>query len=187
VVLDNANQPVPGVTVSVKGTLLNAQVDPVGHFLLAGAPPGTLALIVDGSTATRPGTWPDLEYFLTVVPGRDNTVNMPIYLLPLDQVHGVQVSETTGATLTLPSVPGFALQIAPGSVTFPGGSRSGVVSVTVVHADKVPMVPNFGQQPRLIVTIQPAGARFDPPARLTLPNVEGARPKRGQRDVLIRS
>jgi hypothetical protein len=35
------------------------------------------------------------------------------------------------------------------------------------------MVPNFGQQPRLIVTIQPAGARFDPPARLTLPNVDG--------------
>jgi hypothetical protein len=61
-------------------------------------------------------------------------------------------------------------------VIFPGGSRSGVVSVTVVHNDKVPMVPNFGQQPRLIVTIQPAGARFDPPARLTLPNVEGLAP-----------
>jgi hypothetical protein len=38
------------------------------------------------------------------------------------------------------------------------------------------MVPNFGQQPRLIVTIQPAGARFDPPARLTLPNVDGLAP-----------
>jgi hypothetical protein len=63
-------------------------------------------------------------------------------------------------------------------VTFPGGGRSGVVSVTVVHNDKVPMVPNFGQQPRLIVTIQPAGARFDPPARLTLPNVEGLAPGR---------
>jgi hypothetical protein len=37
-------------------------------------------------------------------------------------------------------------------------------------------VPNFGQQPLLIVTIQPAGARFDPPARLTLPNVEGLKP-----------
>jgi hypothetical protein len=50
------------------------------------------------------------------------------------------------------------------------------VSVTAVHSDKVPMVPNFGQQPRLIVTIQPAGARFDPPAKLTLPNVEGLEP-----------
>ncbi len=61
-------------------------------------------------------------------------------------------------------------------MTFPGGGKSGVVSVTVVHDDKVPMVPSFGQQPRLIVTIQPAGARFEPPARLTLPNVEGFAP-----------
>jgi hypothetical protein len=42
-----------------------------------------------------------------------------------------------------------------------------------VHSDKVPMVPNFGQQPRLIVTIQPAGAQFNPPATLSMPNVEG--------------
>jgi hypothetical protein len=176
VVLDNANQPVPGVTLRILATSLTAQTDATGHFQLGGVPVGTLTLIVDGSTAQRPGAWPDLEYFVTVIPGRDNTVNMPIYLLPLDLAHGAQVSETTGATLTLPDVPGIALEIAPGSVTFPNGSRSGLVSVTVVHADKVPMVPNFGQQPRLIVTIQPAGARFDPPARLTLPNVEGLAP-----------
>jgi hypothetical protein len=176
VVLDNVNQPVPGVTLRVLNTLLTAQADAAGHFQLSSVPPGTVTLIVDGSTAQRAGAWPDLEYFVTVIPGRDNTVNMPIYLLPIDLAHGIQVSETAGGTLTLPEVPGFALEIAPGSVTFPGGSRSGVVSVTVVHADKVPMVPNFGQQPRLIVTIQPAGARFDPPARLTLPNVEGLAP-----------
>jgi len=176
VVLDNVQQPIPGVSVSVRGTALNTQTDSSGHFQLGAVPLGTITLLVDGSTAQRPGSWPDLEYFVTVVPGRDNTVNMPIYLLPLDLTHGAQVSETAGATLTLPEVPGFALEIAPGSVTFPGGARSGLVSVTVVHSDRVPMVPNFGQQPRLIVTIQPAGARFDPPARLTLPNVDGLAP-----------
>jgi hypothetical protein len=176
VVLDNAQQPVPGVTVSIRGTTLNTQADSAGHFQLQAVPPGTITLIIDGSSTQRPGAWPDLEYFVTVIPGRDNTVNMPIYLLPLDLTHGAQVSETTGTTLTLPDVPGFALEVAPGSVTFPNGSRSGLLSVTVVHADKVPMVPNFGQQPRLIVTIQPAGARFDPPARLTLPNVDGLAP-----------
>jgi hypothetical protein len=117
-----------------------------------------------------------LEFTVTTVPGRDNTVNMPIYLLPLDLGHGLSVDETHGGTLTIAEIPGFALEIAPGSVTFPGGSKSGLVSVTVVHSDKVPMVPNFGQQPRLIVTIQPAGARFEPPARMTLPNVEGLSP-----------
>ena len=181
VVLDNAGQPIPGVTLRVltgqtADTLLTAQSDPTGRFQIAAAPAGSVKLIADGTTATRPGPWPDLEFAITTVPGRDNTVNRPIYLLPLDQGNGLQVDETHGGTLTSPSLPGFALDIAAGSVTFPGGGKSGVVSVTVVHNDKVPMTPNFGQQPRLIVTIQPAGARFDPPARLSLPNVDGLPP-----------
>jgi hypothetical protein len=47
----------------------------------------------------------------------------------------------------------------------------------VVNGDKVPMVPGFGQQPRFIVTIQPAGAHFNPPAAITLPNVDGLAPR----------
>ena len=176
VVLDNSNQPVPGVTVRILDTAFTAQTDARGLFHIGGAPVGTVKLIVDGSTSQRPGAWPDLEFVLTTIPGRDNDLGMPIYLLPLDLQRGLVIDETHGGTLTLPDVPGFALDILAGSVTFPGGSKSGVVSVTVVHNDKVPMVPNFGQQPRLIVTIQPAGARFEPPARLTLPNVEGFAP-----------
>lgn len=177
IVLDNQNQPVPGVTLRIKEQpSLTAVADAKGLFRIAGAPVGTVYLIVDGSTAERPGSWPDLEFVLTTVPGRDNTVNMPIFLLPIDLAHGLPVDETHGGTVRLPDFPGFALEVLPGSVSFPGGSRSGVISVTVVHGDKVPMVPNFGQQPRFIVTIQPAGARFEPPARLVLPNVEGLAP-----------
>ncbi|MFN7960818.1 MAG: Ig-like domain-containing protein [Thermoanaerobaculia bacterium] len=175
-VLDNQDQPIPGVTLRILDTTLTAQTDARGLFRLGGAPVGTVRLVVDGSTATRPGSWPDLEFVVTTVPGRENTVGMPIYLLPLDVADGVFVDETHGGRLTLPEIPGFSLEIAAGSVSFPGGGRSGLVSVTAVHSDKVPMVPNFGQQPRLIVTIQPAGARFDPPARLTLPNVDGLAP-----------
>ena len=176
VVLDNTNAPIAGVTVRVKDTVLVAVTDPQGQFRITGTPVGAIKLIVDGSTATRPGSWPDLEYDLVTIPGRDITINMPIFLLPLDLQSGVYVDETRGGSLRLTDFPGFELQIAPGSVTFPGGGRSGVVSVTVVHNDKVPMVPNFGQQPRFIVTIQPAGARFDPPAPLQLPNVDGLAP-----------
>ncbi len=163
VVLDNSNLPVPGVTLRLRDAASTAQTDARGVFRIAGAPVGTVHLIVDGSTATVPGSWPDLEFVLTTIPGRDNDIGMPIYLLPLDLGQGLFVDEARGGTLTLSAVPGFALEVQPGSVTFPGGSRSGLVSVTAVHSDKVPMVPNFGQQPRFIVTIQPAGARSSRP------------------------
>ena len=176
VVLDNTSMPIEGVTARIKDTALTAVTDAEGQFRIDSAPVGSVKLIIDGSTADRPGSWPHLDFDLVTIPGRDNTVNMPIYLLPLDLANGLYVDEIDGGSLTLPDVPGFALEVAPGSVTFPGGGRSGLVSVTVVHSDRVPMVPNFGQQPRLIVTIQPAGARFEPPARLTLPNVEGLAP-----------
>jgi hypothetical protein len=176
VVLDNMNLPIAGVTIRIRDTSLLTHTDSQGTFRIDHAPVGTVKLIVDGSTAARPGSWPDLEFVLTTVSGRDSTLGMPIYLLPLDLGTGILVDETRGGVLTLPEMPGFKLEVNAGSVTFPNGSRSGVVSVTVVHSDKVPMVPNFGQQPRFIVTIQPAGARFDPPARLTLPNLEGLAP-----------
>ena len=38
------------------------------------------------------------------------------------------------------------------------------------------MAPPNGMQPQFIVTIQPTNTRFDPPAKLTLPNVDGHAP-----------
>ena len=176
VVLDNSNIPVPGVTMHIEGTTLFTQTDVEGQFVIQPAPVGLVKLLADGSTADRPGTWPSLEFDLVTVPGQDNTVGMPIFLLPLDLSNALFVDETTGGTLTLPAMPGFSLTIEPGSATFTDGSRSGLVSVTVVNADKIPMVPNFGQQPRFIVTIQPAGVLFDPPAPITIPNLDGLPP-----------
>src|SRR5207302_707979 len=97
--------------------------------------------------------------------------------LPLDSTNQLCVTGTTGGILTLQQVPGFSLTIAPGSATFPGGARTGCVSVTPLHIDKVPMVPGFGQQPRFVVTIQPVGTTFNPPAALTMPNVDGLKPR----------
>jgi hypothetical protein len=46
-----------------------------------------------------------------------------------------------------------------------------------VNMDKVPMSPGFGQQPRFVVTIQPVGTTFNPPAPMTIPNVDGLAPR----------
>jgi len=189
VVLDNSNLPIPGVSMRVfqvnNGTTGNipqqvvatVRTDAHGYFNIQPAPVGVFKLMADGSTASRPGPFPTLEYDIVTVSGRNNNVGLPIFLPQLSAASQLCVSPTTGGTLTIPQAPGFALTIAPGSATFPGGSRTGCVSVTPVNMDKVPMVPGFGQQPRFIVTIQPVGTTFNPPAAITIPNVDGLAPR----------
>jgi hypothetical protein len=186
VVLDNANAPIPGVTMRLfrthQGTGVPEQVGtPVttlanGQFTVQNAPVGAFKLMADGSTAPN-GPWPTLEFDVVTVAGQTIDVGLPIYLPVLDAVNRLCVNETTGGTLTLPQVPGFSLTIEPGAATFAGGARSGCVSVTPVNGDKVPMSPGFGQQPRFVITIQPVGTVFNPAAKLTLPNVDGLAPR----------
>lgn len=189
VVLDNSNQPIPGVTMRLlqinQGNASNipqqmaapVRTNAQGQFVMTGVPVGIFKLMADGGTAERPGTWPTLDFDMITVSGQDNTIGMPIFLPEINPGNRVCVNETTGGTVTIPEVPGFALTIAPGSATFPGGSRSGCVSVTPVNIDKVPMSPGFGQQPRFVVTIQPVGTHFSPAARMTMPNVDGLPPR----------
>ena len=189
VVQDNSNQPIPNVTIrlfQLAQGATNGQpmqigtpvtTDLQGFFRMTNAPVGTMKLMADGSTALPNGAWPTIEYDLVTVAGRENSVGSPIYLPRLDLVNRLCVTATSGGTLTLPQSPGFSLTVAPGSATFPGGSRTGCISVTPVNPDKVPMVPGFGQQPRFVVTIQPVGTIFNPPAQITIPNVDGLAPR----------
>jgi len=176
VVLDNTQTPVPGVSLRIDGSTVVQQSDAQGRFILSGVPVGYVKLFVDGSTSTRAGTWPTLEFPMYTIAGRDNEIGMPVYLLPIDIARGLSVDDTHGGTLTLPELPGFSLTIGAGTATFPGGGRTGTVSATLVHADKMPMLPTGGQQPRFVVTIQPPGVHFDPPAPINFPNVDGLAP-----------
>ena len=175
VVLDNQDKPLPKVTVRVDGTTREAQTDAQGQFKITEAPVGSVRLIADGTTTTAEGEWPTLAFNLVTIAGADNPLAAPIYLVKLDTVNAKQVGEQD-VTLTLPDVPGFALEVKKGSVTFPDGKKTGLLSVTPVNASKIPMAPPNGMQPQFIVTIQPVGAKFDPPATLSLPNVDGHKP-----------
>lgn len=176
VVLDGQDEPVPGVTLRIHGTALQAIADGEGQFTLSGAPVGHAHLQVDATTATRPGTWASLEFEMQLLAGVDNTLPRPIYILPLGLENGRIAGGDEDVTLTVPEIPGLSLTVLAHSATFPDGAKTGLVSVTPVHADKIPMAPGLGIQPRLVVTIQPAGAHFDPPAIFTVPNVDGRPP-----------
>jgi hypothetical protein len=189
VVLDNSNAPIEGVTVRLFQAHLGnnnntpipvgtpVKTDAQGQFLMNGAPVGFFKLMADGTTvAPARGVFPTLEYDLVTVAGQDNTVGMPLLLPLLDQTNKLCVDQTTGGTLTLPAVPGFSLTVAAGTATFPGGSKTGCVTVSTVNPDKSPMTPGFGQQPRFLITIQPVGTMFNGPAPITMPNVDGLKP-----------
>lgn len=172
-VLDNADQPIEGATIRVLRTALVAETDVAGRFLISGAPIGLVQLEVDGTTAQRPGTWPVLEFDFATISGHANNLGKPIHLLPIDTAGGREVGGTENVTIPVEGVAGAALTVFAGSATFPDGSRTGEVSVTQVSRDRVPMVAPRGGMFTAVVTIQPPGVRFDPPARLSLPNTEG--------------
>ncbi|HEX6160088.1 MAG TPA: carboxypeptidase regulatory-like domain-containing protein, partial [Thermoanaerobaculia bacterium] len=189
VVLDNSNQPLAGATLRLYQAYLGSAsnipqvvatpvvTDEQGQFVMTGVPVGAYKLVADGTTIPGANRYPTLEFDIVTIAGQENTVGLPIYLPALDNVNRLCVSETLGGTLTLPSVPGFSFTVAPGAATFPGGARTGCITVTPVHGDKVPMVPGFGQQPRFVITVQPVGTHFNPPAQVSFPNVDGLQPR----------
>jgi len=175
VVLDNQDQPLPGVTIRIEDSTRQAVSDEQGQFTITETPVGPVHLLVEGSTTSVVGEWPSLSYNLVTVPGADNPLPAPIFLVKIDTENAVFVGRED-KVVTHPELPGFELKVKAGSVTFPDGSKEGNLSITRVNANKIPMPPPNGMQPQLIVTIQPHGAMFDPPARLTLPNTDAHSP-----------
>ena len=187
VVVDNTDVPIPNARARISGTSLEAFSNEHGQFTIAGVPVGTVLLEVDGGTSTRPETFPMLAFHITTVAGQDNTVGMPIYLPPLDTPSSRVVGGSAAVDLNMAGVPGVVFTVAPNSATFKDGSRIGQAILSQVHADKVPMPPPFGTAPRIVWTLQPPGARFDPPIRVQLPNTDSMPPGQVDRAVPVRS
>lgn len=172
VVLTNSDEPIPNATISVKGTPISVVTDDEGQFVIFDAPVGNVHLIADGATTTLPGVWPKLEYELNTVSGQDNTVGMPIYLPVLDMINAKFAGGDYDVKLYLENLPGTELTIYANSVTCPDGSKECLISWTQVNMERVPMAAPLGSAFMLATTVQPAGAHFDPPARICIPNMD---------------
>ena len=173
IVLDNADQPIPNVTASIKDTNISALTDAKGQFTIVNAPIGSLILYIDGSTATRPETYPFLEFPLVAVAGQNNTLSGPIYLPALDMDNSKVVGGDEDVVITMKGAPGVAYTVFAHSATFPDGSKVGRMTLSQVHGDKVPMAPPNGTSPALVGTLQPARVKFNPPVRIQVPNSSG--------------
>jgi hypothetical protein len=173
IVLDNADQPIPNVTASLKGTNLSALTDAKGQFTIANAPAGSTILYIDGSTSTRPETYPFLEFPLVTVAGQNNSLSGAIYLPALDMDNSKVVGGDEDVVLTMKGAPGVAYTVFAHSAAFPDGSKVGRMTLSQVHGDKVPMAPPNGTAPALVGTLQPARVKFNPPVRIQVPNTSG--------------
>lgn len=177
VVLDNAHVPIPNATAKIVGTDLSAVSDAQGQFVIQNAPVGTITLIVDGKTSTRPERFPFLAFQMLTLAGQDNTVGMPIFMPPIDTAGAKTVGGDQDVTLEMAGVPGVAFTVFARSVTDEQGQPYlGPLSISQVHADKVPMPPPNGTAPKLVWTLQPAGLHFNKPIKVQLPNTDGLAP-----------
>ena len=178
VVLDNASQPIPNARASVKGAQVFALTNAQGQFTIPGAPVGDVLLYVDGTFSTRPERFPTLSFQLTTLPGIDNVLPGPIYLPPIDSDNTQMIDNTSDqdVVLTVKGMPGVQYTVFAHSATFPDGSKSGSLSLSQVHVDRVPMTPANGTVPSFVTTLQPPGVSFDPPVRMQVPNTSGLLP-----------
>lgn len=171
VVLDNGHTPIPNAVVSINDTTVSDITDEKGQFSLENVPVGHIHLHIDPSGSPRPETFPPLEFETVTVAGQNNTLGQPILLPAVDTVSSKIVGGDEDVTLQMPAVAGLELTVFANSATFPDGSKTGRLSISQVHLDKVPMPPPNGtifMPPAW--TIQPAGVVFDPPAAISIPN-----------------
>lgn len=171
VVLDNGQTPIPGARVSIADTDIEAVTDEQGQFELLNVPVGHVGLHVDPTDSPRPEVFPPLAFETVTIAGQKNTLGQPILIPAVDAASAQVVGGDQDVTITMKGVAGLSLTVFANSATFPDGSPTGRLSISQVHLDKVPMMPPGGSTfipPAW--TIQPAGVRFDPPARISIPN-----------------
>ena len=177
-VVDQDEQPIAGATVRFPGGEQDVVTDEAGTFTYLGAPVGFTVMEIDGKTAVPEGvewTYPTMHFEMHTIPGITNHLDRPAYLLQLQG--GVWVDGLTTQTVTTDLLPDFEMTVPAGTlVTFPDGANAGIVSIVQVHFDQAPMAPMNGLSSRALVTIQPPGVTFDPPAPLQIPNVDGYLP-----------
>lgn len=184
IALDHSGAPLAGAIVSISRTNLSARSDATGKFRFEDSvPPGKIDVYIDGRDVRaqlggQQLEYPALHFETAIIQGQANQLPHPIYLPPIDRSREKIVGGDSDVSLTMPELEGFEMIVKANSVTFPDGSRVGPMVVTRVNGDRLPMVPPGGYATFGAVawTIQPTGARFDPPVEVRIPNVTGMQP-----------
>jgi hypothetical protein len=185
IVLDNGNLPLEGATCVLRqkgGVAELARSGSDGRFVFESLDfSGAADLFVDGLGVSAaggvpkpPGSYPGLRYETVIVANADNSLGTPVLLPSMDPRNARRYSTAADTELTVEGIEGLTMRIKAGSMTLPDGRPApdgAIVSLNQVHHDDVPMPMPDGAAPPFAWTLQPAGARFEPPVEISYPNM----------------
>jgi RHS repeat-associated protein len=167
--------PVVTATVSILGTPVSGTSNSQGFFTLTDVPPGHQVLDIATATAQPAPDGSPYGGFregTEVTAGVDNIVERPIYLPRIDETSATTVNPNTTTVVTNTTL-GVSLTVPPHSAKYPDGSdyTSELTISLVPHGFTPGILPEY-LDPGLVVTIQPIGVSFSPPAPLDFPNTD---------------
>jgi len=161
--------------VSIMGSGVSTTSDVQGNFTVINVPAGTQVFDIDASTANPgPGnaTYASVHEQLELLADVTNTVERPFFLPRIDAASATQIIPGATTVVTNPNI-GVTLTIASDAAKNQDGSNYlGEISISEVPDGLAPAALPGELNPSLLITIQPVGVVFDPPAQIIFPNTD---------------
>ena len=180
---DTGRQPMSGVTVKVLGANpVTTTTSAEGLFILPDVNAGAALVEINGSTVTSP-PYPKIILKMNISANRDNQFAQPVAMqqatgpgLPVGSGgladNNAEGTEQTGAVNGSIQTGGVTLEVPPGSATFPDGTTSGNIFLTIIENSRTPTGLPAGYFSTSIAQITPFGVQLNPGGKLSFPNTD---------------
>ena len=163
----------------------SARTDSTGRFLLTGIASGDQVLIMDGSTANRPGrSYGIFEYYVDIDDGQTTALPFTIWMPLLDTRNATVIPVPTPVPMVArtPKIPGLEVRIPGNVVLQTSGGPLTSMPLTRIPIDRppFPLPPgatfSFTPQAHGALVQRPDGTPSPTGVRFILPNVNGLPP-----------
>jgi RHS repeat-associated protein len=173
-------QPLADVTLQVADR--STRTDRSGRFLLTDIPTGYQVLIMDGSTANRPGrTYGIFDYGVYPQAGQTKVLPFTIWMPLLDTQHATRIPVPTPREVVVTSrrIPGLEVRIPENVILQTAAGPLRWMSLTQIPVDRPPFpLPEgtmffFTPQAHGAAVVRPDGTRSPKGVRMIMPNPTG--------------